>query len=345
MTICNDKVRGVLYGQAIGDALGIQDEGKSATQLLAKYGPMDTTLVYRDSEPFKGSVFKAGEWSDDTALALALLDAHLAQGKLEFTRKAAYNFREWLKEDGRGSGRTIRNVICDAGFLINPHDAAMRIWLRGHKQAAPNGAVMRTSVMGLTIPTDLDYVEQMAVDGAKITHYDPRCIASSVAVSCAIAVLVTGGDVATAMDVAVSRATKYHAEVGEWTNKSLDELDLDEGLDENRGHPGRTPIGYTYKCMGAGFWALQEFDRRNRTIVPEDLAWSLFTGPLTTILRAGGDVDTNAAVAGAMLGACVGWKNIPSNLVYGLGETNINRLERSLSTLEKLHEWSSQRLA
>lgn len=34
--------------------------------------------------------------------------------------------------------------------------------------------------------------------------------------------------------------------------KSLDDLHLDEG----------DKIGYTYKCMGAGFWALRQNDFR-----------------------------------------------------------------------------------
>lgn len=52
-------------------------------------------------------------------------------------------------------------------------------------------------------------------------------------------------------------------------------------LDEDRA------IGYTFKCLGAGFWALKQTD---------------FRTALTQIVMNGGDADTNGAVAGALLG-------------------------------------------
>lgn len=39
---------------------------------------------------------------------------------------------------------------------------------------APNGAVMRTSVLGIHRFHDMDHVTKNAADVAKITHFDPR---------------------------------------------------------------------------------------------------------------------------------------------------------------------------
>lgn len=49
----------------------------------------------------------------------------------------------------------------------------------------------------------------------------------------------------------------------------------------------RNSIGYTLKCMGAGFWSLKKND---------------FREALQKIVLEGGDADTNGAVVGAMLG-------------------------------------------
>ena len=64
------------------------------------------------------------------------------------------------------------------------------------------------------------------------------------------------------------------------------ELKLDE----------KEKIGYTFKTLGAGFWAL----RQNH-----------FRSALEAIVFSGGDADTNGAVAGALLGCKLGMKGLP----------------------------------
>lgn len=75
--------------------------------------------------------------------------------------------------------------------------------------------------------------------------------------------------------------------------KSLNDLQLDES--------GK--IGYTYKCMGAGFWALRQEN---------------FRDALEAIAFEGGDADTNGAVAGALLGCKLGASALPDTWLYGL---------------------------
>jgi len=56
-------------------------------------------------------------------------------------------------------------------------------------------------------------------------------------------------------------------------------------------------MGFTLKAMQAGLWCLEH---------PED-----FQGSLLAVVQAGGDTDTNGAVAGAILGALHGASAIP----------------------------------
>ena len=58
------------------------------------------------------------------------------------------------------------------------------------------------------------------------------------------------------------------------------------------------------KTIGAGFWALQYGESDKDGILP--------------IIHEGGDADTNAAVAWALLGAKFGYSNIPQRWVEGL---------------------------
>jgi len=75
---------------------------------------------------------------------------------------------------------------------------------------------------------------------------------------------------------------------------SLEELLLDEA--------GR--IGYTFKCLGSGLWALRS-DRG-------------FQEALNEVIRCGGDADTNGAVAGALLGCRLGFSQLPKQWVAGM---------------------------
>ena len=51
-------------------------------------------------------------------------------------------------QGGMGLGMTVGMVVQDPEFLDNPHLAAKKVWIKLQKNAAPNGAVMRTSILG-----------------------------------------------------------------------------------------------------------------------------------------------------------------------------------------------------
>ena len=66
------------------------------------------------------------------------------------------------------------------------------MWEDSGRFVAPNGAVMRTSIIGVQdfsyIPTVLENTKA----ACHVTHADPRCLASCVAVTTAIALMLQG---------------------------------------------------------------------------------------------------------------------------------------------------------
>lgn len=297
------KRLGAIFGQAIGDALGIHDEFKPARAIAAS----DRNRLEYTQSPRMGEAWKPGEWSDDTEQALCILEAYNQDGALS-PKTLAKNFRRWLEEDGRGCGHLTNVVLNHPQYLKDPLGVSHSAWEDSNRNSAPNGAVMRVSAVGVLRPWDLDWTERAAVTSALVTHWDPRCVASAVAVATAVACLVEGDLISDAIHEAARRARSYHHEVEGFMYMSLEDLKLDEGMGEIR----RPPIGYTYKCLGAGFYALQMLDLSSAT--PREA----FENALDQILAAGGDVDTNAAVAGALLGAAIGVGSLPPNLVHGL---------------------------
>ncbi|KAJ3179090.1 hypothetical protein HDU87_003046 [Geranomyces variabilis] len=91
-----------------------------------------------------------------------------------------------------GIGRTVSLVLGNPGFLEDPHGAAWQVWNANGKQFAPNGAVMRSAVLGALSCNDEAQVVRNAISAAMVTHADPRCVVSCVVVNVLIARMLRG---------------------------------------------------------------------------------------------------------------------------------------------------------
>lgn len=69
-----------------------------------------------------------------------------------------------------------------------------------NKNAAANGAIMRTSILGVWEHQDLKKVEENTVNICKVTHYDSRCIASCAMATNIIANMLNGAATSSAED-------------------------------------------------------------------------------------------------------------------------------------------------
>jgi ADP-ribosylglycohydrolase len=209
--------------------------------------------------------------------------------------------------------------------------SATRVWLESGKQAAANGGIMRTSIVGALNYKDLSKAVSDAFKLCKITHVDPRCTSGCVAVSVAIArmiqfaacnkgALIPEQVIDEAFQVAEHclEDEKHKKELHEvMYAKNLQVLKLDEG----------NAIGYTNKTLGAAFVCLRKVLQKKTTF--EDVIYEL-------IMEAG-DADTNAAVAGALVGAAVGFSALPQNRIQQLLHLSWleNKLNRFISTMIK----------
>lgn len=317
MPVETDRVRATLYGQAIGDALGIPVEWKAKSQVDTIFPPGEPLAYLRtDRTVFGGrEVFEVGSWSDDTDQALCILDAYLDEPSRPIgglCSAFAKNLLDWKAKNPIGMGKLTRAVLSHPDFEHDYFQVAAEAWkARPAEAVSPNGAVMRTSVVGLLRPWDLAWTAEAAASLARVTHGGEECAASAVAVSIAIACLVTGQGSKEALQQARQYAGKVSLEVLPWLSFDFElwSLKLDEGLPPV---PGVAPkVGDTRKCLGAAFWALGSATRQRalRTSGRER-----FRKALTDVIREGGDADTNGAVAGAMLGAKEGWEGLPEAL-------------------------------
>lgn len=286
-----DKVKGVIYGQAIGDALGLGTEGMTDEDIAWKYpnGISHYSDIFQDRHRKR---WKIGDWTDDTDMMLCIANAVIKDKGVNLT-SIARNFKEWADGEPIGIGETTYKVLSFGDYVEKPFDASKMLWEMSHQQSAANGGVMRTSIVGLFPKA----VEECAVNICRLTHYDPRCVGSCAIVSLLIHSLVYEEEKLSYHKI-VDIAQRYDSRIREYIDLSLNTdiraLELQDW----------DSVGYTLKTLAAGLWAY----------------WNApsFEGGLLSVVRAGGDADTNAAVACAILGAKFGFSAIPQEYIDGL---------------------------
>ena len=177
-------------------------------------------------------------------------------------------------------------------YVEHPFDVSHKVWEMSKYQSAANGGLMRTSVVGL-FPKE---VRTCAENICKLTHYDPRCVGSCVIVSELIHTLVYGIQTPTLFQIR-SLAQLYDINICEYVDKAWIDSDVKNLVDYDH-------MGYTLVTLSVALWAYWHS--------------TSFVDGLLAVVNAGGDADTNAAVACAILGAKYGYSSIPKEYIEGL---------------------------
>ena len=82
------KMKSVIVGHAVGDALGVPVEFGTREELDG--APVE------DMEGFGSYPYPAGAWSDDTSMSLCALDS-LAKGRVDW-EEIMQNFKSWIEQ-------------------------------------------------------------------------------------------------------------------------------------------------------------------------------------------------------------------------------------------------------
>ena len=299
-----DQFSGSLIGQCLGDALGFPVEG-SAPDICAYYVHELRSRGVKQTLPTQCN-YASGQYTDDSQLARELMVSYAELGRFDPADYAA-RIRSIFAED-RIVGRGLAT------------DAAARRLMAGvpWEQAgtpspqAGNGTAMRAGPVGLLYGDNPGEMIQVAHDQGRITHKDVRCSAGSVAIAGAVALASRPGKI----DVPY-----FVRQLGEWM-RGFDEpfaqhvLQLPDWL--NLSPQKAAP---TISCCASGDF--QDDWRGISPFVIPSVLWSLhsflrtpedYWETVCTAIVAGGDVDTTAAMAGAISGAHVGLKGLPGEL-------------------------------
>lgn len=291
MKTIHNRMLGCLYGQAIGDALGLGTEFLNKDEVLKHYpnGLSRYEVIIQDAHRRR---WHKGAWTDDTDMMLCILSAF--EGGQFNIRKVAQNFKDWADGEPMGIGAYTFKVLA-MGDYVEKHDECSRLWWElSRKSSAANGALMRTSVVGLVPENITEQTEAIC----KLTHYDPRCVGSCVIATSIIHSLIWNNKYLS-YDEIKSIGAQYDDHIAEWIDLAyqsddIAKLDLDETYS----------IGYTLRTLAAALWCYWHADS--------------FESGLIAVINEGGDADTNGAIACAILGAKYGYDAIPRYYIDNL---------------------------
>ena len=289
-----DRSRGVMLGLAAGNLLGLPVEGDWYHDIDAMY-PDGVDWI----DPFE----LHRPMDDDLAQAVELAEALVSKEDLvsEFGQRLIV----WLRENGRGRGRTTRSSILNIEKGMHPHEAARQVYETWGRWS-PNGGVMRCAPVALARLGDPDALARDSASTCAVTHYSPTCQWSCIVINAVIALLTRGQDIdlSAVYTAAIADGATDMARMAERDDIPTDVLDAVAAGNETPAdmewmRRNQNLIGHTLLAMQVGLWAAK---------TPLG-----FKDALVAVIGAGGDTDTNGAVAGAVLGARYGASAIPQD--------------------------------
>lgn len=317
-----DRALGALYGLAIGDALGMPTQELSRAQARRILGPVPDFRPGPPENPISHGL-PAGSVTDDTLQAL-LIGRLLVEGggRIE-PRQLARELLEWEREMAAGG---------KAKLLGPSTKSALEAVAAGADPATTggggvtNGAAMRIAPVGIaTPPAPLDRLVEAVTGAGKVTHDTGIANAGAAAVAMAISCGVAGLTFDAALSPAVEAASRAAA-FGQGLNDDrmsaliLRATSLTRG---NGANPARA-LDALVDEIGTGVAIEQSVPAAFGVaqLAPDD-AWSA----CAIAAGLGGDTDTIAAIAGAMVGACTGLTALPAVAVATVRRVNDLDLE------------------
>jgi ADP-ribosyl-[dinitrogen reductase] hydrolase len=306
-----DRIRGGIYGLAVGDALGAAVEFMEKEEIQARYG------VLREIVGGGWLNLRAGDWTDDTEMALAVAEgvAKDPENPVPYIGEA---FLRWRATNPPDIGGTVRAVFHAYDLVKDWHRAAKQIHARTGKTAG-NGALMRTLPLAF-VYRDAFALFMRCMEVARMTHWDPEA-----GLTCYLYCLVAQGflrgwEFGESYNKALDALRKVipRAEVGEVAAKLIDKLA------QVASWPAETlkPTGYTVDTLACALWCVANSRSFEEAVVKA--------------VNLGGDADTVGAVAGGLTGVMYGYEAIPDRWVAKFTSAQRERLEGAVAGLIRL---------
>jgi ADP-ribosyl-[dinitrogen reductase] hydrolase len=281
-----DRALGCMLGMVIGDSLGSQVEFETAAEIAASHPGGVRDLA--DSPVWKTL---AGQPTDDSELGLALARSLVRMGRYD-PEDAAGAYGRWYASEPFDCGHTTALAFAPAAAATANKAQAARN--NAGQASQSNGSLMRIAPIGVWA-SDPDVAARFANEDSALSHPHPVCRAACAAFAAAISAALLGADRQAMMQTALRIA----GAAGAAAAPVADAL--------RQAEAGVAPADFHHQ-MGWVLIALQNAFFHLAAGTPMEPA-------LIETVGHGGDTDTNAAIAGALLGAADGRASLPARWV------------------------------
>lgn len=273
-----DRYRGCLLGLAVGDAIGTTVE----------FRPRGTFPPVNDMTGGGPFQLKAGEWTDDTSMALCLGASLLHIGGFD-ARDQINRYCNWWHHGYMSSnGRCFDIGTTVSRALLNYERSGKPLSGSDNPRAAGNGSIMRLAPVPMFYSEEEKKAVERSADSSRTTHGAAECIDACKYFGLVLwralhgdskEVILTDCD-ATVVSCESIRAIAH----GAYKSKSVEEV---------------TGSGYVVESLEAALWCFWSSDS--------------FEEAVLTAVNLGDDADTTGAVCGQVAGAFYGEKGIPTH--------------------------------
>ena len=282
------KIKAVMIGHAMGDALGLPVEFCSREEL--KENPVT------DMQGYGTYPVPAGAWSDDTSMSIAALDS-LASGKVDFD-DVMLRFGLWYYKDEYTPTGEMFDVGNTCSFAIDNYFANHlpigECGLTGERSNG-NGSLMRIHPFVLyAYVNEMEHTEwtELIRTASAMTHAHERSKLGCLIYADVLFHLLADPDKASI------RAALRHAEADFRDNPEMVHYArlFDSGFDHFPEDAIKSS-GYVVDTLEAALWCLLTTDSYRQCVLKA--------------VNLGDDTDTVAAVAGGLAGALYGFASLP----------------------------------
>ena len=301
-----ERFQGCLLGLAVGDAVGTTVEFAARGSF-----PLVTDMI--GGGPFR---LKAGQWTDDTSMALCLATSLITVGDFDpvdqMNRYCDWYETGYLSSTGQcfDIGNTVRQA------LHQYRSSGIAFSGSTHPQSAGNGCLMRLAPIPMFYFPDRQQVRHFSVQSSRTTHGATECLDASWLFGDMLCQVLAG---ASKTELLFSYAADHDCQQLAPSIQAIAQGNYrDKTIAQIRGS------GYVVASLEAALWCFWHTENYEQAVL--------------AATNLGDDADTTAAICGSLAGAYYGVRNIPESW-----RNKLAMVEQITTLADQLHQVATTR--
>ena len=301
------KIKGCIYGVLVGDALGTTYEFEKENNIK-----LPKTLNITGGGPFNVAI---GQVTDDSEMTLALAYSIINKKKYD-KEDVAKAYIRWIKSEPKDNGISTAKALRKA----KNYQDTVNNSIKYNSKSLSNGFLMRISPLAV-IGKNMNKTKlnKIIKEEVSITHSNKECFLAAKFYIYLLIYIINGGEdyYNYSLNLAGNDFTLKKIVEG-----SLNSLYFIKYKNVKIDVDGQY-MGYYVVSLQIALYCL--FNSKS------------YQSAMRTIIKLGGDTDTNCAISGALLGAKFGYNKIPKKWLKTILDADYDRPEEFKLNEEKLN--------